>query len=102
MKKLRRLAEFSILFESQSQLVVVDERQESHVTGILDGLCQHTLVACAGSGGGPGRNLSVWRDELLQELCILVIDVLDVVLGEVADLLTGKSLFCKHDSASFP
>lgn len=78
------------------RLVVIDERKKSHEASVLDGLGQHSLVTGACPSGGSRCDLSVGGDELLQEFHILVIDVLDVVLGEVADLLTCESLFYKH------
>ena len=68
---------------------VDDVGKESHVAGTLDRGGDHSLVLAAGSCDTAGRDLSGRRDVLPEELDILVVDMVDVVLAEVADLLSG-------------
>src|SRR6185503_2810118 len=71
-------------------LLLRDERQQRQVARPLDGVGQHALVA-RGSTGDPAReDLGVLQDVLLEELDVLVVDVLDAVRAELADLAAAE------------
>ena len=67
-------------------------RQQCHLTGALDRDCQLTLILRLCSCYTARSDLTVRADEFSQELNILVINVLDVVFCEVADLSAAGSL----------
>ena len=54
----------------------------------FDRLCDLPLVLCGGTGDAAGKQLTLFVDELEQEVCILVIDVLDTALLEAAIFLS--------------
>lgn len=69
------------------RLLVVNEGQKRHEPGVLDSLGKHPLILGGGASGCLRSYLAIGAYELLEQLGVLVIDPLDVVLGEVADLL---------------
>ena len=69
--------------------LVGDVRKKSHEASTLDRGGDHSLVLAAGSRDTTGRDLSGRRDVLPEELDVLVVDMVDVILAEVADLLSG-------------
>ena len=69
--------------------LVRDVRQQSDLTGTLDGLGQHTLMLGAGTGGALGQDLGTLGHVLTQLCNILVIDIVYLVLAEDANLLSS-------------
>ena len=65
---------------------VRDERQQRHLASPLDRLGKHALVLRARPGRASRMNLATLADETLQQLDVLVVDELDLLNGEVADL----------------
>jgi hypothetical protein len=59
-----------------------DERQESHVTGLLDCLRQRMLVQVAGTGASSRFYLTPVRYEPSQHPGVLVVDVFDLARTE--------------------
>ena len=68
---------------------VGDVGKKGHESGSLDGLGEHSLMLGAGAGDPSGSDLSGRRDVLLEKIDILVVDVIDMVLREVANLFLG-------------
>lgn len=66
--------------------LVSDVRKQSHISGALDGDSKHSLILGGSAGDSLRSDLSARRDVLLQEFDILVIDILDMVFGEIANL----------------
>ena len=68
----------------------------SDLTSLLDGLGQLTLMHGAGAGGPAGQDLGPLRQETAQLGRVLIVDVLDLVHAEGADLAAlpaaGRSL----------
>ena len=75
--------------------------EKTHEASVLNRNGELALILGAGAGRGARGDLSVGRDEPLEELHILVIDIFDVVLREVADFTTGVHLLESHDRYSF-
>ena len=75
--------------------------EKTHEASVLTRNGELALILGAGAGRGARGDLSVGRDEPLEELHILVIDIFDVVLREVADFTTGVHLLESHDRYSF-
>src|SRR5687768_16795730 len=65
------------------QVGVVQQREEARA---LDGHAQLALVAGLGPGDARRDDLAVLVDEVLQDRDVLVVDFLDVVGGEAAEL----------------
>ena len=53
----------------------------------LDSDRELTLMLCAGAGNSSGKNLSALGDILSQASDVLVIDFVDMIRAELADLL---------------
>ncbi len=77
---------------------VSDVWQQSHLTSTLYSDSKLTLIL-----SDPARNdLAVGGNELLQKLNILIVDIGDVILGEIAYLAATHSLFLEcHGLLSF-
>ena len=76
-------------------------REQAHEAGVFDRGGKLTLILGRGASSGARGDLSVGRDEPLEELHILVVDVFDVVLREVANFATGMNFLESHDSIPF-
>src|SRR5579864_1080181 len=63
------------------------ERQKSYVLCALDGNRQPALVARASAGHSPRENLTALLHERLENLRLLVIDQINFIDAEAADLL---------------
>src|SRR5579864_4765430 len=63
------------------------ERQKSYVLCALDGNRQPALMARASAGHSPRENLAALLHEGLENLRLLVIDQVDLIDAEAADLL---------------
>lgn len=68
---------------------VADIRQQCYVTRTLDSDGQLALMLCAGAGNSSRKDLRALGDVLSQACYILVIDLVDVIGAELADLLTS-------------
>src|SRR6266571_2416723 len=68
------------------------EGQECYVAGPLDGHGQLALVLRAGPEHPPGEHLAALGDERGQELHVLVVDVVDLVRAELADLAPAEEV----------
>src|ERR1700709_750883 len=71
-------------------LLVRGERDERQVACPLDRLLQGALMVGAGPRDPPRQDLGALRDELLEELDVLVIDVIDLVGAELTDLAPAE------------
>src|SRR4029453_4471308 len=66
----------------------VGVRQQRQETRALDRRRQLALIVLLGSGDARGHDLAVFLDEILQDVDVLVVDFLDALGGETAELLT--------------
>jgi hypothetical protein len=73
-------------------LVAGCERQQSDVAGLLDGTRQPTLMGRADPGKAAGNYLASLRDKLLQQANIAIVDGIDFLDTEFANLLAAKEL----------
>ena len=81
---------FSVHFgNANAARLVADVGHQSHVAGTLDGNRQLTLMESAGTGHTAGNDLGALAHVLAQAGQILVIDVLDAVNAEGANLLAA-------------
>ena len=81
---------------------VSDVWQQSHLTSTLYSDSKLTLILSAGSRDPARNDLAVGGNELLQKLNILIVDIGDVILGEIAYLAATHSLFLEcHGLLSF-
>src|SRR5699024_6764684 len=71
---------------------VADVGQQSNVTGALDVDEQRTLRERAGAGHAAGDDLRALADILAQTGNILVIDMIDTINAEAANLLAAAAL----------
>ena len=62
--------------------------QQSNLTSALDSGVQLALVLSAGTGDTAGQNLAALADELAELSSVLVIDEINLVRTEDADLLS--------------
>src|SRR5690606_2504751 len=84
----------SMVFPSASTHVLCHEGQKTEVARALDGDCELALVNGRSAGNLPGHDLAAFVHELAQELIVLVVDMLDLVFGEEANLLAlGFAVF---------
>ena len=75
---------------------LLDLGEQSHVPGVLDRGGELTLILGTGAGHRARSDLSIGRDELREGFHVFVIDVLDVVLLEVADLPARTDFLISH------
>ncbi len=68
-------------------------RKQSHLTGTLDRDSELTLILGACSGYTARNDLAIGADEPLQKLNILIVDIGNVILCEIAYLTATHSLF---------
>jgi len=73
-------------------LVASCKRQQSDVARLLDGTRQSTLMGGADAGKTPGYYLAPLGDKLLQQANIAIVDGIDFLDTEFADLLAAKEL----------
>src|SRR4249920_863109 len=69
-----------------TKFLVCDVRNQGDLAGALDGDLQLALVHRACPGNPPRQNLAALRHERRQQLDVLVVDVVDLVRAELADL----------------
>ena len=109
-KKARRFGEPSRwLSERQQRLsacsltrrILLNVGKKAHETSFLDGAGKLALILRTGAGDGTGKNLAIGTDESAEQLGIFVIDVFDVILGEIAGLPAGTHLAEWHFLISF-
>src|SRR5688500_11362953 len=72
-------------FRSCAPRSVGRDRKQRHRAGALDRVLQLALMKGTGSGNAAWQNLSALRDELLQHLHVLEVDVLELLDAELAD-----------------
>src|SRR4051812_30259893 len=65
-------------------------RDERDLAGALDRRLQLALVLGAGSGNAPRQDLAALGDERPDQLHVLVVDVVDLVRAELADLAAAE------------
>ena len=70
--------------------VQVGEVQQREEASALDRHAQLALVAGLGAGDARGNDLPVLVDEVLQDRDVLVVDFLDVLRGEAAELAPAE------------
>src|SRR4029079_11913900 len=66
--------------------LIGDVRQQGDLPRALDGRLKLPLVHRAGAGDSAGQNLAALRHERADKLEVLVVDVVDLVRAELADL----------------
>jgi len=66
-------------------------RQQGHRAGALDGVGELPLVARAAAGDAPWDDLAALGDEGPQPADILVVDEVDLVRAELADLAPAEA-----------
>ena len=72
--------------------LVRDVGEKSNDAGTLDSGGELSLVLSAGTGDSSGKDLSTFGDALLESYSVLVIDVIDAVSAEHADLFSSVSV----------
>ena len=72
------------------------ERQQRDVARLQDGVGQAALVRRADAGNAAGHDLAALGDERLQHPDVFVIDVVDLLDAETANLLAPEVLFLSH------
>ena len=89
--RLPRLATFSMRITCMSRSSVqVGVRQQREEARALDRGRQLALVARGGAGDARRDDLAVLVDEVLQQLDVLVVDPLDLLGGEAAELAAAE------------
>src|SRR6201999_1064458 len=73
-------------------LVAGCKRQQCNVARLLDGTRQPTLMGGADAGEAPGHDLSPLGNKLLQQPYIAIVDGVDLLDTELANLLAAKEL----------
>jgi hypothetical protein len=76
----------------ENALVPRGKWQQSDVARLFDGAGQPPLVCGADTGQAAGNNLPPLRDELLQQPNIAVVDRVDLLHAELADLFAPEEL----------
>lgn len=71
---------------------VADVRNESDLTCTLDSGRQLTLMLCAYARYTAGKYLRPLGNELLELCCVLIVDEINLVGAELADLLASADL----------
>jgi hypothetical protein len=73
-------------------LVAGCKRQQSDVACLLDGARQPPLMGGADAGEAPGYYLASLGNKLLQQAYIAIVDGIDLLDTELANLLAAKEL----------
>jgi hypothetical protein len=73
-------------------LVAGCKRQQSDVACLLDGTRQPPLMGGADAGEAPGYYLAPLGNKLLQQAYIAIVDGIDFLDTELANLLAAKEL----------
>ena len=73
-------------------LVAGCKRQQGDVARLLDGARQPPLMGGADAGEAPGHDLASLGDKLLQQAYIAIVDGVDLLDTELANLLAPKEL----------
>jgi hypothetical protein len=73
-------------------LVAGCKRQQSDVASLLDGTRQPPLMGGADAGEAPGDYLAALGNKLLQQAYIAIVDGIDFLDAELANLLAAKEL----------
>src|SRR5512140_567883 len=87
----RSVSGMSLCGRDDSNIVrlVGGEGQQGCRARAFDGVLELALVKCAGAGDAARKDLAALRDELLQHLHVLVVDVLEFLDAELADALAA-------------
>src|SRR5688500_12724932 len=88
--RLPRFATFSIRMTCMAPSVQVGVGQQREEARALDGVGQLALVAGGGAGDARRDDLAGLVDEVLQDLDVLVVDPLDLLGGEAAELAAAE------------
>lgn len=75
--------------------------EKAHEAGILDSGSNLALILCRSAGHRAWGDFSVSSDEALKKFHILVINVFDVILLEVANFATGMHFLKSHGLIPF-
>ena len=78
----------TVIFIDQLFRSIIYEGKKSCVTSALDSGLKLSLVLSAGAGNTAGKDLAALADELAELVGILVVDEVDLVCAEDADLLS--------------
>ena len=81
-------------------LVAGRKGQQSDVASLLDGTRQPTLVGGADAGEAARDNLAPLGDKLLQQAHIAIVDSIDLLDTELANLLAAKELAAAAGTAA--
>src|SRR5207248_3584351 len=65
-------------------------RDQRNLPGPLDRRLQLALMHGAGAGDAPGQNLPALGNERAEQLHVLVVDIVDLVRAELADLAAAE------------
>src|SRR6185312_8816904 len=76
------------------------ERQQGDVAGLLDGRRDATLVRRADAGQAAGHDLALLRHELAEQAHVFVIDGINLLDAELADLLAAEELASAFTAAT--
>src|ERR1051326_6938618 len=69
------------------------KRQQRDIAGFLDGIAEAPLVRRADARDTPRNDLAALRDEGVQKLHVLVVDVIDLLNAKTAYLFASEILF---------
>src|SRR5262249_27221415 len=75
---------------TSNQLLVCHVRNERDLARALDRRLQFALVHRAGARDAPRQDLAALGDERPDQLHVLVVDVVDLVRAELADLAAAE------------
>jgi hypothetical protein len=76
----------------ETQYLSCREGQQGDIASPLDSGCQAALVRCAHAGETPRHDLAALGHELLQQPHVFVIDIVNFLDTELADLFAAKEL----------
>src|SRR3972149_12025812 len=79
-------------------LLVGGEGHQSQMACPLDRLLHHPLVTSTGAGDATRQDLGAFEDELLHLLGVFVVNVVEMIRAELADLAPAKEDLLLHRS----
>ena len=77
-------------------ILLSDFRKKSHKASVFNRTSKLSLITGLGASLAPWKDLSIWGDKTAKGFRILIVNVLHVILGEVADLFPRSHLFECH------
>src|ERR1700736_3359151 len=82
----------ALILAERGILIPRSEREQRDVASLLDGARQPALVCGAHAGQAAGNDLAPLCDKLLQQAHVAVVDGVDLLHAELADLLAAEEL----------